>query len=190
MVAGRCDGWVGTQPSQRPATINVKPEAAITVFQLLILGGVSPETCWAIKKHWNNKFYYTVASCWFILWDSNRTYSPCRGSVVSTILFNSFYQTRTRSIPFILSMILNGLTPSNTAIKLTHFFPFIMPWSTWTRWGQHNAPKHMAMHNPIVSLPRRLSDCYNLQRPKKLWKQLAMCLCMYVYCDLFYCFGF
>jgi hypothetical protein len=32
------------------------------------MGGVSPETCWAIKKHWNNKFYYTVASCWFFLW--------------------------------------------------------------------------------------------------------------------------
>jgi len=33
------------------------------------MGGVSPETCWAIKIHWNNKFYYTVASCWFFLWD-------------------------------------------------------------------------------------------------------------------------
>jgi hypothetical protein len=32
------------------------------------MGGVSSETCWAIKKHWNNKFYYTVASCWFFLW--------------------------------------------------------------------------------------------------------------------------
>jgi hypothetical protein len=31
--------------------------------------GVLPETCWAIKKHWNNKFYYTVESCWFFLWD-------------------------------------------------------------------------------------------------------------------------
>jgi hypothetical protein len=30
---------------------------------------VSPETCCVIKKHWNNKFYYTVASCWFFLWD-------------------------------------------------------------------------------------------------------------------------
>jgi len=35
----------------------------------LMMGGVSPETCWAIKKHWNNKFYYTAASCWFFLWD-------------------------------------------------------------------------------------------------------------------------
>jgi hypothetical protein len=34
-----------------------------------MMSGVSPETCWAIKKHWNNKFYYTVACCWFFLWD-------------------------------------------------------------------------------------------------------------------------
>jgi hypothetical protein len=83
---------------RKPKTY-VKPEAAITVFELLIMGGVSPETCWAInplnaklnpichllallgahpilhvsrirvKKHWNNKFYYTVAACWFFLWD-------------------------------------------------------------------------------------------------------------------------
>jgi hypothetical protein len=32
-----------------------------------MMGGVSPETCWAINKHWNNKFYYTVASCWLFL---------------------------------------------------------------------------------------------------------------------------
>jgi hypothetical protein len=55
-------------PSQRPATKKyVKPEAAITVFELLIMGGLSPETFGAIKKHWNNKFYYTVTSCWFFL---------------------------------------------------------------------------------------------------------------------------
>ena len=55
---------------RKPATINyVKPEAAITVFELLMMGGVSPETCWAIKKHLNKKFYYAVASCWFFLWD-------------------------------------------------------------------------------------------------------------------------
>jgi len=42
-------------------------QAAITVFELLMMGGVSPETYWAIKKHWNNKFYYAVASCWLFL---------------------------------------------------------------------------------------------------------------------------
>jgi hypothetical protein len=30
---------------------------------------VSLETCWAIKKIFNNKFYYTVASCWLFLYD-------------------------------------------------------------------------------------------------------------------------
>jgi hypothetical protein len=44
-----------------------KAEAAITVFELLMMSGVSPETFCAIKKHLNNKFYYTAASCWFFL---------------------------------------------------------------------------------------------------------------------------
>ena len=59
------------EPSERqPATKNVcKPEAAITVSELVMMSGVSPETCWAIKIHWNNKFYYRVESCWFFLWD-------------------------------------------------------------------------------------------------------------------------
>jgi hypothetical protein len=30
---------------------------------------MSPKTCSAIKKHWNNKFYNMVAFCWFFLWD-------------------------------------------------------------------------------------------------------------------------
>ena len=34
-----------------------------------MMSGVSLETCWAIKKNWNNKFYYTVASCRLFLYD-------------------------------------------------------------------------------------------------------------------------
>jgi hypothetical protein len=49
--------------SDRQPKTYVNPEAAITVFELLMVGGVLPETCSAIKKPWNNKFYYTVASC-------------------------------------------------------------------------------------------------------------------------------
>jgi hypothetical protein len=51
-----------------------KPEAAITVFELLMMSGVSLETCWGIKKLWNNKFYYTVAFFfWLFLYhDKNR----------------------------------------------------------------------------------------------------------------------
>ena len=32
-------------------------------LELLIMSGVQLETCWALKKFWNNKFYYKVASC-------------------------------------------------------------------------------------------------------------------------------
>jgi hypothetical protein len=46
LVAGR---------SRQPKTY-VNPEAAITVFELLMMSGVSLEACWAINKHWNNKF--------------------------------------------------------------------------------------------------------------------------------------
>jgi len=62
LVAGRYN-----RSGRQPKTY-VTPEAAITVFELLMMGSVSPETCWAIKKHWNNKFYYMVASCWFFIW--------------------------------------------------------------------------------------------------------------------------
>jgi hypothetical protein len=55
---------------QLPATTNVcKTRGCNYSFELLMMSGVSLETCWAIKKHWNNKFYYTVASHWLFLWD-------------------------------------------------------------------------------------------------------------------------
>jgi hypothetical protein len=54
--------WLSHRSGRQPKKY-VKPEAAITVFELLMMGGVSPETCWAINKNWNNKFYYTVSSC-------------------------------------------------------------------------------------------------------------------------------
>ena len=63
--------FVVADSCRQPQTY-VKPEAAITVFELLMMSGVSLETCWAIKKHWNNKFYYTVASCWLFLYDLHK----------------------------------------------------------------------------------------------------------------------
>jgi len=33
----------------------VKPEAATAVIELLIMGGRTPETCWAVHKHQDNK---------------------------------------------------------------------------------------------------------------------------------------
>jgi len=64
-VGGRCQAhgacrrslrWLNHRSNRQPQTY-VKPEAAITVFELLMMRGVLLETCLAIKKYWNNKFY-------------------------------------------------------------------------------------------------------------------------------------
>jgi hypothetical protein len=60
--------WSPHDSCRQPQTCVIS-EAAITVFELMIMSGISFETCWAITKHWNNKFYYTVASCWIFLYD-------------------------------------------------------------------------------------------------------------------------
>jgi hypothetical protein len=52
-----------------------------------MMGGVSPETCWAIKKHWNNKFYYTVASCWLFLWVLYYTARIHELQIISSLIF-------------------------------------------------------------------------------------------------------
>jgi hypothetical protein len=36
--------WLSHRSGQQPKTY-IKPETAITVFELLMMGGVSPETC-------------------------------------------------------------------------------------------------------------------------------------------------
>jgi hypothetical protein len=38
-------------------------------FRLLMMGGVSPETCWPSYKYGIIKFWYTVASCWIFLYE-------------------------------------------------------------------------------------------------------------------------
>jgi len=36
-------------------------------LELMMMSGMSFETCWAFNEQWNNKFYYKVASCWLFL---------------------------------------------------------------------------------------------------------------------------
>ena len=40
--------WLSHRSGRQPKTY-VKPKAAITVFELLMMGGVSPEICWAVN---------------------------------------------------------------------------------------------------------------------------------------------
>ena len=58
----------------RPRTLHdchhdtkVKPEAATAVIELLMMGGKTPETCWAVNKRQDNN-WKTVASGWWFIW--------------------------------------------------------------------------------------------------------------------------
>ena len=54
----------GQLPATRPTTFCAcKTRGCQCSFRLLIMGGVSPETCWVSRKY-EIKFWYTVASCW------------------------------------------------------------------------------------------------------------------------------
>ena len=57
-------------PTTRPTPFHVwQTRGCQCSFRLLMMGGVSPETCWASHKYGIIKFWYTVASCWIFLYE-------------------------------------------------------------------------------------------------------------------------
>ena len=49
---------------RQPSTVLCKTRGCLCSFRLLMMGVVSPETCWASFKYGIIKLWYTVASCW------------------------------------------------------------------------------------------------------------------------------
>ena len=71
-VVGRCQAQCAWQrpPTTRPTNFHVwKTRGCQCSFRLLMMGGVSPETCWASYKYGIIKFCYIVASCWNFLYE-------------------------------------------------------------------------------------------------------------------------
>jgi hypothetical protein len=66
-VVGHCQAhctW------QRPTTFHVwKTRGCQCSFRLLMMGGVSPEICWALYNYGIIKCWYIVASCWIFLYE-------------------------------------------------------------------------------------------------------------------------
>ena len=71
-------GWCQAQfhcawhhpPSTCPTTFHVwKTRGCQCSFRLLMMGGVSPETCWASYKYGIIKFWYIVAFCWIFIYE-------------------------------------------------------------------------------------------------------------------------
>ena len=59
-------------PTTRPTAFHVwKTRGCQCSFRLLIMGDVSPETCWALYKYGIIKFWYIVAYCWTFLYEGS-----------------------------------------------------------------------------------------------------------------------
>ena len=63
-------------PTTRPATFYVwKTRGCQCSFRLLMMGGVSLETCWASYKYGIIKFWYIIASCRIFFTNSHNTFN-------------------------------------------------------------------------------------------------------------------
>jgi hypothetical protein len=67
-------------PATCPTTFHVwKTRGCQCSFRLIMMGGVSPETCWASYKYRIIKFRYIVAYCWIFLYEYLFTYLCFQG---------------------------------------------------------------------------------------------------------------
>jgi len=68
-VGGRCQAVAWQRPpTTRPTTSHVwKTRGCQCSFRVLMMNGVSPETCWASYKYGIVKFWYSVVYCWIFL---------------------------------------------------------------------------------------------------------------------------
>jgi hypothetical protein len=94
----------GNHDSYRQPQTYVKSETVITVFELLMMSGVSLETCWAIKKHWNNKFYYAVnlVGYFYTIWKSTAGGKETNLRELLNLNMKQVYGARPRVLTIIL----------------------------------------------------------------------------------------
>jgi hypothetical protein len=57
--------WSGRLTTAHHHDSKVKPEAATAVVELLLMGGRTPETCWAVNKRQNNKL--KICCNWLVI---------------------------------------------------------------------------------------------------------------------------
>ena len=127
-----------------------------------MMGGVSPETCWAIKKHRNNKFYYTVASCWLFLWD-----------LKVNIVFLRLYVITIKAIGLWSPIIAKGTTEIMSYCCMsapTAMLQLWMPSSVYSV-AQSTGKKVNVKTNPITGLDRPLG--FQETEAPRIYRQLT-----------------
>jgi hypothetical protein len=129
-VVGRCP------QSTRPTTSHVqKTRGCQCSFRLLIMGGMSPETCWASYKYGTIKFWYIVASCWIFLYELNLHFLSCNART-SEMKVTTLVQWQVRypllleatQVANLVTQFLNNRVLKNTykECKSSHIFVVFM----------------------------------------------------------------
>jgi hypothetical protein len=114
-------------PTTRPTSFDLwKTRGCQCSFRLLMMGGVSPETCWVSYKYGIIKFWYIVASCWIFYFESYMWFgephpspkrsSPTRLSILSyatwqrppTTRPTTFHVRKTRVCQCSFSLLMMG----------------------------------------------------------------------------------
>ena len=96
----------------------VKPEAATAVIELLVMGGKTPETCWAVNKRQDNK----LENCciWLVIYLNCSSLSIAIGIMQSGVKTDCVYHFILRYFcPFLLYEASYRIAP-NTATTIYH----------------------------------------------------------------------
>ena len=126
----------------------VKPEAATAVIELLMMGGKTPETRWAVNKRQDNKLK-NCCICWWFIWIEKSAWCT-----IFLIMFVSFlYMFRATVCPssgeITVSMghsVLATLHTRQSSIQ-TDKYQVSHRCSYFSWWWTHSRPKHVEKRN-------------------------------------------
>ena len=88
------------------------------------------ETCWALNKFWNNKFYYKVASCWLFLLSHTTMHGSMNTKSTGCTCYDAaavqqathftplFCDTKHSASDFLLLQIASQPVPTSTTVAI------------------------------------------------------------------------
>jgi len=122
-------------PTTRPTTFHVwKTRGCQCSFRLLVMGGVSPETCWASYKYGIIKFWYILASCWIFLYESyyDARIHEHHGRTIfqrnsDTSFWTGYVWLRIQTTDWTVNMVINRCVPQNARHFLTEHVNHYLP---------------------------------------------------------------
>jgi hypothetical protein len=104
------------------------------LLELLMMRGVSLETCWACNERWNNKFCYKVESCWLFLLNHTTMHGSMNIKLKIRLrcYHRAYRQLQLLHKPGGEGAGLHGFKEWLFAPNMQ--YPFLCPWEFWSSW--------------------------------------------------------